>query len=749
MKRNNHSDFRPSPKRGIISKSIGTSRRRGIACKETGPSVHKQSNALSSHESEQNVPKTVMGSIMSKMQGIDQDSLRKLVKMREQGLSLAFIARYRQSEIKDISEPKLREVEMNFNSAVELESAKGRALGIVSTHIESDMIDTAMFEIENCVSIRDVDMIICKYKSQESHTYVSKLRNAFKNVEALTLATHVKQCSENTCANLIEESPNLQDAIFLIAASIFADRDCLEIGRNVVRRGCADVRYFRPHQWLALRREKGSIDKSFFQFESSVLSDLIFSLYRALVPSSASIQFISGATKITKNTCLDILIKAISVAVTTFLIPQFRKEFLEELNRRADEEALENFALNIKHKLLQPGVSVSPSALIFGIDPGITSGCKCVVYAMSSGSVADRFTFKFNQRDAVSFSEFMNRYCPELIVAGDGTGSGELLKFLSKLFPAVRVCVVSESGASKYSISELAMSEFPGLSVEYRGCVSLVRRALDPLSELTKIEPQHLSVGIYQHDIQKNLLTRYLKLAVTECVAAVGVDANTATVGILALVPALDYPKARSIVHFRDRYRASRFTNRFDLATVPGLDSLSWKNAIGFIRVRDSNLTPLDSTAVHPEMYCIANAVVRTTPEFSNLYSPHIPPPLLSVIPNDTEEEVLRLLRLSDPRDDEPSILIKQAREWVNDSSKAIVGKSFYGFVQTVTPFGAFVSLKGLGIPADGLLHISKYPHGVTDPHYYAANQEVYVTVDSVSAEGSGKVRISLIAGIH
>ena len=693
--------------------------------------------------SQENIVPKVVDSILHVVGGIDRGDITEVIKLMARGESLPFIARYRSQVIPRVSETNLREIDMHYERVVRLELTRQEATEQVVELIDNDMVEIAITEIESANSVAELEMIIEKYSSDEAGL-VKELQSAFEDLDALTLSRHVRICGRNSCCQSLETSGAANNAVTLIGASIFADSDCRTLSNRVLHRQCHDLQTLKPHQWLALSRE-GKATPAYFQIESSAIAELLVALYTALVPVASDVKTLSLSSSLRTNSCADLLVRGIRESIVKHILPSLRKEWVSELENQSQLFALENFSTNLRHKLLQPGVQVESNSIVFAIDPGLASGCKVVVYAVSTGSCLD--TFKFNATSISSkvnvetFQRFRDKYRPIMVVLGDGTGSTETRAFLAHIDPHIEICIVSEAGASRYSISELSMREWPDLAVEYRGCISLVRRALDPLSELSKIEPQHLSVGMYQHDLPKKTLQKYLHNVVSECVAAVGVDLNTASEHVLALVPGLDAHKAHAIVYYRNQILGRPYRNRFELRDVPGLDQTAWLNAIGFIRVVPSDLSPLDGTCVHPEQYIIANEVVKHHMEFSHLYSPQIPAPPGPVSDAD-EADILRLLTLSDPRDSSDPIPIKPARDWVTDP--AAIGAKTYGTVQTVTSFGAFVSLRNLGITTDGLLHISQYPIGVTDPHYYKANQEVQVMIESAEKSADGKVRISL-----
>ncbi len=403
--------------------------------------------------------------ILSRIPGIESDFIDKIVSMKKEGLSLPFIARYRQGCVRGINESQLRDIDMIYEEIVLLEEVKEEAITKLSNNVDTDMVDLASAEVEKCSSTFEVSAVVTKYLSSRESATVLKLREASENLEALSLAKHARSCAEKTCLRRPESSKDVEDALILISASVFADDDCYRLARNILHRACKDVVDFKPHEWLARRRGNKSIDESYFQIESSTVKEILLGLLNAL---SRGPKIGAGST-ISKNSCPEILARGISKSLVDHIIPSLRRELLASFNSRADQFALDNFAINVRHKLLQPALN-SVSGTIFGIDPGISSGSKCVVYRVDSNSVIDFFKFS----NALESKPAFAKHNPSLVVLGDGTGSVNVRKLLASVCPETRVCVVSEAGASRYSVSELAMLELPGLDIEYRGCVSLI-----------------------------------------------------------------------------------------------------------------------------------------------------------------------------------------------------------------------------------------------------------------------------------
>lgn len=390
-------------------------------------------------------------------------------------------------------------------------------------------------------------------------------------------------------------------------------------------------------------------------------------------------------------------------------------ELLTRLRELADEEAIRVFATNLHDLLL---ASPAGAKITIGLDPGIRTGVKVVVID-NTGKLLD-FTTIFplapqNQwHPAIAdLAKLAAKYNVELISIGNGTGSREterLVSELIKMYPDLHLTkvMVSEAGASVYSASELAADEFPSLDVTLRGAVSIARRLQDPLAELVKIDPKSIGVGQYQHDVNQARLARCLDGVVEDCVNAVGVDVNMASVPLLTRISGLNEQLAKQLVQYRDEH--GRFINRQQLKKIPRMGEKTFLLAAGFLRITDGD-NPLDASCVHPEAYplvekMLADQNIAIQEVIGNREW------LQSV--NETEyvdehyglptiRDVLKELE-KPGRDPRPEFKTAQFKEGVEDITHLHEGMILEGVVSNVTNFGAFVDI---GVHQDGLVHIS------------------------------------------
>lgn len=433
------------------------------------------------------------------------------------------------------------------------------------------------------------------------------------------------------------------------------------------------------------------------------------------------------------------------------ILPRMETDLLGQLRDAAEEDAIKVFAKNLKDLLM---AAPAGQKTTIGLDPGLRTGVKATVVDETSKLVGHTTIFPHapqNQWDKSlrSLAALCKQHKVELVAIGNGTASretdklaGELIKALPEL--EMQKIMVSEAGASVYSASELAAQEFPDLDVSYRGAVSIARRLQDPLAELVKIEPKSIGVGQYQHDVSQSLLATSLDAVVEDCVNAVGVDLNMASVPLLARVAGLNRSLAQNIVHYRDENGA--FQNRKELLKVSRLGPKAFEQAAGFLRVTHGS-QPLDSSSVHPEAYPLVESIAT---QHGKLLGDIIGNTdfLRTLNPNDFTDDTFGLPTVSDilrelekpGRDPRPEFKTAEFKEGVETLNDLKPNMQLEGVVTNVTNFGAFVDI---GVHQDGLVHISALSQEfVSDPHKVVkAGQIVKVKVLDVDIQ---RKRISL-----
>ncbi len=420
-------------------------------------------------------------------------------------------------------------------------------------------------------------------------------------------------------------------------------------------------------------------------------------------------------------------------------------DLMTTLRERAEEEAIQVFAANLKDLLLAAPAGARPT---MGLDPGIRTGVKVAVVDATGKLVDTATVYPFQPRMDVAgamaeISRLVRRHKVELIAIGNGTASREtdrlVAAMLGEMAPPKPVkVVVSEAGASVYSASATAAAEFPNLDVSLRGAVSIARRLQDPLAELVKIEPKSIGVGQYQHDVDQSRLAKALDAVVEDAVNAVGVDLNTASASLLARVSGLGASLAEAIVAHRDAN--GPFRSRRRLMDVPRLGARTFELAAGFLRIRDGE-EPLDASSVHPEAYGLARRIVaacgrdlRQVMGDSSTLKGLSPAAFVDDrfgLP--TVRDILAELE-KPGRDPRPEFRTAAFAEGVEEISDLKPGMVLEGTVTNVTAFGAFIDV---GVHQDGLVHVSQLADRfVKDPREVVkAGDVVKVTVVDVDVK--------------
>jgi uncharacterized protein len=463
---------------------------------------------------------------------------------------------------------------------------------------------------------------------------------------------------------------------------------------------------------------------------------------------------IERLVKVTDGSPLaDQLRLAVADAVRRLLAPSMENDLRAELKQRADQEAVEVFAQNLRNLMLAPPLGGRP---VIGIDPGLRTGCKCAAIDATGRYLASITIFPSHGDAALVRAKdellaFVRAHGPAAIAVGNGTGGREtegLVKALVREHGLTDVMVVSvnEAGASVYSASDLAREEFPDLDLTIRGAISIARRLQDPLSELVKVEPKAIGVGQYQHDVHQPLLTRRLDAVVEDGVNRVGVELNTASAQLLQHVAGVGPALAKKIVAHRDAVGA--FATRQALLDVPGLGPKAFEQAAGFLRIR-GGAEPLDASGIHPERYdlvrriaadlgapvaaLVGDAARAQTVEVSKYVGDGVGEPTV----RDVLDELARPGR--DPR---PTFTPPKFRDDVTELEHLRPGMVLEGVVTNVTAFGAFVDV---GVHQDGLVHVSQLSDTfIKDPaEAVKAGQRITVRVLEVDA---ARKRIALSA---
>jgi len=407
-------------------------------------------------------------------------------------------------------------------------------------------------------------------------------------------------------------------------------------------------------------------------------------------------------------------------------------ELMATLREKAEEEAIDVFARNLTALLMAAAAGAKNT---MGLDPGLRTGVKVAVVDNTGKLLATDTIYPHTgqmERAMLSIFQLIKQHNVELIAIGNGTASRETERFAKDVIKEIKenkpqTVVVSEAGASVYSASELAAQEFPDLDVSLRGAVSIARRLQDPLAELVKIEPKAIGVGQYQHDVNQSQLARKLDAVVEDCVNAVGVDLNTASVPLLARVAGMTKTIAQNIVAYRDEN--GRFDSREQLKKVPRLGPKAFEQCAGFMRIAAGD-NPLDASGVHPEAYPVVEKILQATEQsiqdlmgnaglVRQLDAKQFTDEQFGL---PTVQDIFKELEKPgrDPRGEFKTATFAEGVEEITDLKAGMI---LEGTVTNVTNFGAFVDI---GVHQDGLVHISSLSDKfVEDPHQVVKTGDV------------------------
>lgn len=670
----------------------------------------------------------IISAIASQL-SIAPERVEAVVKLLGDGATVPFISRYRKEATGALDEVAVRKIETELARQQALEER--RQTVIQSIEAAGAMTDTLRRQIDSASTATEIEDIYAPFKvkrrTRGAAAREKGLEPLAKQIMAGRIADVQSAASRYTGKNGVENTAEALAGAQDIIAEWAADSARLRnMTRNAYRRSASivttaakdtalsstpyaqyadfsqPVRRISSHQYLALRRaEREGLIKVKYDLgdEASRLSE---ALVRAYTPQLAS------------RSCADVIACAVEDAARRLLRPSVENEISASLKEEADRVAIDIFSANLRQLLL---ASPLKGLRIIALDPGFRTGCKTVVLDAQGNLLDDTVIYPVPPRNdfagaSRTLRNLIEKYKIDAIAIGDGTASQETRSFVagSGLIDPDRIFIVSESGASVYSASDIARDEFPDKDVTVRGAVSIGRRLIDPLAELVKVDPKAIGVGQYQHDVDQKKLKDALDYTVMSCVNAVGVDINTASARLLSYISGIGPALASNIV----AYRAANgdFTDRAHLLRVPRLGEKAYTLAAGFLRVPGA-ANPLDNTGIHPESYHVVEAMARCigarTSDLpaNNALLDRISPDALAaqgIAGKETIADIVAELRKPgrDPRLDTAQ---DDFRPEIASFDDLRPGMILHGKVNNITAFGAFVDL---GIHESGLVHISQ-----------------------------------------
>lgn len=688
--------------------------------------------------------------------------VRQTLLLFEEGNTLPFIARYRKEVTSGLDEVQLRDVRDRADYLVELEERRTAILKSVEEQGKLD--DTLRAQITSADTKQALEDLYLPFKpKRRTRAMIARERGLAPLAEQLWNSALDDAGAAHAAASFVSEALEVPSA----DAALQGARDILaeQIAEDATTRGW--VREMTRAQGVVRstvqpgKASEASKFKDYFDYSEplgTIPSHRMLAIRRGEAEEELLWRIEAPADAITARLTREVLDTRRATQQLTLVAADAYKRLLAmaievelrmELKSRADDEAITIFGRNLEQLLLAPPAG---ERRVVGLDPGFRTGVKVAVVT-STGALVHTDTLYLHQEDrfAGAMRAMVARFAPELVAIGNGTASRETETLVKAALreldlPRPQVVVVNEAGASVYSASDLARTEFPTLDVSLRGAVSIARRLQDPLAELVKIDPKSIGVGQYQHDVNQPRLKSRLDDVVASCVNRVGVEVNTASAALLAYVSGIGPSLAQAIVATRDQRGGLK--SRAELREVPRLGAKAFEQAAGFLRVRGA-AHPLDASAVHPERYAlveriahdldtdvaalIGNESLLGTLDLARYVSDEVGLPTL----RDIVEELRKPGR--DPRQAfEPPAF----RDDIQKPEDLVAGMVLEGVVTNIVAFGCFVDI---GVHQDGLVHVSQLADRyVRDPNdVVKVGQRVKVTVQSVDL-ARGRIALTM-----
>ena len=695
--------------------------------------------------------------------GVKKVQIEQAVKLIDEGNTVPFIARYRKDVTGGLNDEQLRAIDERLRYLRGLEERKQEVLRSIEE--QGKLTDELKAEIEKAEILQRVEDLYKPFK-QKKTTRAGKAKA--KGLEPLALIIYMQQNKSGDVLKVAEpfvdrekEVETAEEAIHgacdIIAEMIADNADLISEVRD---------RYYKH----------GLIETEAVDAEEKTVYDMYYGKHEAIckIPNHRVLAVNRGEKegKLKVKVSIDadsilrllekevirqdsifkpLLIETIEDAYKRLIAPSVEREMRNLLTERAEAEAIKVFAGNTEKLLMVPPVR---GKRIISIDPGFRTGCKVAVIDETGKLLAYTTIYPTEPKCDIAGTErtlkkIIDKYKIDVIVIGNGTASREteevVANFLKKNSYQIQYTIVNEGGASVYSASKLASEEYPNLDVTTRGAMSLGRRLQDPLAELVKIDPKHIGVGQYQHDMNQKNLSEALGAVVEDCVNRVGVDLNTASPSLLSYVAGISSSVAKNIVAYREEN--GKFTDRKQLLKVAKLGPKAYEQCAGFLRISDGKEV-LDSTSVHPESYEVSRILMKKIGISESDIKGGvqvIDDKIKSAYPAKTEKESVRKMAEDigigeftvkdiiaelrkpgrDPREDAPPVVFRNDVRSFEDLKE---GMEMSGTVRNVVDFGAFVDI---GVKNDGLVHVSQL-----------SDKYVKHPMDVVSVGDTVKVRI-------
>lgn len=697
-------------------------------------------------------------------------SAQAVLELATEGGTVPFIARYRKEKTGGLDEVQIRQV-IDANTTLE-EINKRRAFILKEIEGQGNLTDELKTRITKSMDLGDLEEIYRPFKKKKK-TKATVAREAGLEPladwiwklghgeleDSITLEVKAKDFL-NVAAGFATYDLVLKGAQDIVVDKIFNNPDLREVVRaNFFEQGkvvSKKTKNFKAHSKYEMYAEFSETVKS---VQEPKASHRYLAMRRGWNEEELTVaiegdeafllkKFEHFACSNEASHAAEFLKNCAKVALTVHVHPSISNEVHRVLKEKADAHAINVFAENVRRVLL--GSPFGPKCVL-GVDPGLRTGCKLALIDKQGNFISHTVLQILGEgaedRAKALFGEVLKQITIEAIAVGNGTGGREaegfVRKVLKELGHSVPVILVSESGASVYSASDIAREEFPDLDLTVRGAISIARRLQDPLAELVKVDPKSIGVGQYQHDVSQTSLKKSLEEVVESCVNGVGVDLNTASAPLLSYVAGIGPGLAKNIVEHRKQ--SGLFQQRDDLLKVPRFTSKVFEQCAGFLRIHSGKVS-LDATGIHPERYAAVRdmahelgvGVTQLTGEGAKRLL-ELRTKWSALVGEFTFDDIVRELEKPgrDPRDPFKAFSFRDDIFEVKDLKDGMICP---GIVTNVTNFGAFVDI---GVHQDGLVHISMLSHKFVDDPRKVVNPGDQVTVRVIGVDHD-KNQISL-----
>lgn len=662
---------------------------------------------------------------------IKERQVEVVLNLLKEGNTVPFIARYRKEATGSLDEEVIRSINEVYEYQVNLLKRKEDVIRLID---EKGMLtDELKEEILKCQKLVEVEDLYRPFKEKKKTKATEAIKNGLEPLANMIMEFKNRDIKKEAKSFLNDKVTSIEEAIegakYIIAEAISDNAEYRKyIRENIVKFGIITskvkkkaqeldqaktyemyydyseaIKSIKPHRVLAINRgEKEGI--------LSVNIDVDFSYI---------INYLEKKVIKKSNTSEEIYVKeAILDSYKRLIFPSVEREIRSELKETAEITAIDNFSKNVENLLLTPPMK---GKTVLGYDPAFRTGCKLAVLDSTGKPLKIEVIYPTEPHNKIEESkkivlDLIDKYNIDIIAIGNGTASRESEAFIADCIKEskrkVEYIIVSEAGASVYSASKLAISEFPDLTVEKRSAISIGRRLQDSLSELVKIDPKSIGVGLYQHDVTPKKLDESLNFVVTKVVNQVGVNVNTASSSLLSYVSGMTKKSIDAILNERDL--KGKFTSREEIKKLKGITPKVYEQAIGFIRIPDG-VNPLDKTSIHPESYEVAKKLLESIGmNLNDIGTDKLKEKLDNIdidkvcldIKTDkyTLKDIIDDLEKPgrDLRDNMPKPILKSDVLTLDDLH---IGDKLQGTVRNVVDFGVFIDI---GLHNDGLAHISK-----------------------------------------